>query len=119
MIVAFGFIMTVVLYMYVCFASAVYVPEMWPTHIRLRGSGFCNAIGRLVTVFTPFGVAWILSNYGSIAVFATIAGVLCVSALIIAFLGIETRKRSLEEIGRVSVDDDERPGVSQVVPEKP
>lgn len=119
MIVAFGFVMTVVLYMYVCFASAVYVPEMWPTHIRLRGSGFCNAIGRLVTVFTPFGVAWILSNYGSIAVFATIAGILCVSALIIAFLGIETRKRSLEEIGRVSVDDDELPSISQVVPEKP
>lgn len=104
MIVAFGFCMTVVLFMYVCFASAVYVPELWPTHIRLRGSGFCNSIGRLVTVFTPFGVAWILSNYGSIAVFATIAGVLCVAALIIAFIGIETRQKSLEEIGRVSGD---------------
>lgn len=104
MIVAFGFCMTVVLFMYVCFASAVYVPELWPTHIRLRGSGFCNSIGRLVTVFTPFGVAWILSNYGSIAVFATIAGVLCFVALIIAFIGIETRQKSLEEIGRVTGD---------------
>jgi putative MFS transporter len=99
MIVGFGFCMTVVLFMYVCFASAVYVPEMWPTEIRLRGSGFCNAIGRLVTVFTPFGVAWILSNYGSIAVFLTIGGVLCGAAAIIGFLGIETRAKSLEEIG--------------------
>jgi putative MFS transporter len=99
MIVGFGFCMTVVLFMYVCFASAVYVPEMWPTEIRLRGSGFCNAIGRLVTVFTPFGVAWILSNYGSVAVFLTIGAVLCGGAVIVGFLGIETRGKSLEEIG--------------------
>jgi len=87
------------LFMYVCFASAVYVPELWPTAIKLRGSGFCNSIGRLFTVFTPFGVAWILSNYGSVAVFATIAGVLVGVAIIVAFLGIETRAKSIEEIG--------------------
>jgi MFS transporter, putative metabolite:H+ symporter len=99
MIVVFGFFMTVVLFMYVCFASAVYVPELWPTAIRLRGSGFCNSIGRLFTVFTPFGVAWILTNFGSVAVFATIAGVLVGVAVIVAFLGIETRAKSIEEIG--------------------
>jgi putative MFS transporter len=102
MIVAFGFGMTVVLYMYVCFASAVYVPELWPTEIRLRGSGFCNSIGRLVTVFTPYGVAWILSNYGPIAVFVTIGVVLCAVAALVAVLGIETRHKSLEEIGRAA-----------------
>jgi putative MFS transporter len=104
MIVGFGFCMTVVLYMYVCFASAVYVPELWPTEIRLRGSGFSNAIGRLVTVFTPYGVAWILSNYGSIAVFITIGAVLCGVAAIVAVIGIETRQKSLEEIGMVAGD---------------
>jgi putative MFS transporter len=102
MIVGFGFCMTVVLYMYVCFASAVYVPELWPTEIRLRGSGFCNSIGRLVTVFTPYGVAWILSNYGSIAVFLTIGAILCGVAAIVAVIGIETRQKSLEEIGLVA-----------------
>lgn len=99
MIVAFGFFMTVVLFMYVCFASAVYVPELWPTAIRLRGSGFCNSIGRLFTVFTPFGVAWILSNFGSVAVFATISAILIGVAVVVAFLGIETRAKSVEEIG--------------------
>jgi len=102
MIVGFGFCMTVVLYMYVCFASAVYVPELWPTEIRLRGSGFCNSIGRLVTVFTPYGVAWILSNYGATATFLTIGGVLVCVAAIVAVLGIETRHKSLEEIGLVA-----------------
>ncbi|MBP2642650.1 MAG: ral substrate transporter [Firmicutes bacterium] len=100
LIVAFGFCLTVVLYMYVCFASAVYVPELWPTEIRLRGSGFCNSIGRLVTVFTPYGVAWILTNYGSVVVFATIGGVMALVAVIVGTVGIETRQKSLEEIGR-------------------
>lgn len=100
LIVAFGFLMTVILFMWVCFASAVYVPEMWPTEIRLRGSGLCNAIGRLVTVFTPYGVAWILTNYGSVAVFLTIGAVLMLVAIIVATIGIETRGKSLEEIGK-------------------
>ncbi len=99
LIVGFGFLMTVILFMWVCFASAVYVPELWPTEIRLRGSGFSNAVGRLVTVFTPYGVAWILTNYGSVAVFVTIGIVLSFVAVIVATIGIETRGKSLEEIG--------------------
>ncbi len=47
-----GLVMISFLYMYVCFASAVYVPELWPTHLRLRGSGFVNAVGWIVAVFT-------------------------------------------------------------------
>lgn len=98
MIVILGFSLIVFLYMYVCFASAVYVPELWPTEIRLRGSGICNSIGRVVTIFTPFGVAWLMTNYGSIAVFLTLGGVLIFVALLIATIGIETRQKSIEEI---------------------
>lgn len=98
MIIILGFSLIVFLYMYVCYASAVYVPELWPTEIRLRGSGVCNAIGRIVTIFTPFGVAWLMTNYGSVAVFITLAGVLIFVALIIATIGIETRQKSIEEI---------------------
>lgn len=98
MIVILGFSLIVFLYMYVCFASAVYVPELWPTEIRLRGSGVCNAIGRVVTVFTPFAVAWLMTNWGSVAVFLTIGGVLIFVALLLATIGIETRQKSIEEI---------------------
>lgn len=98
MIVILGFSLIVFLYMYVCFASAVYVPELWPTEIRLRGSGICNSIGRVVTIFTPFGVAWLMTNYGSVAVFLILGGVLIFVALLIATIGIETRQKSIEEI---------------------
>lgn len=100
LIIVFGFCLISLLYCYVCFASSVYVPELWPTEIRLRGSGFCNAIGRLVTVFTPYGASWILTNYGSVAVFATVGGILFLVALVVATLGIETRQKTIEEISK-------------------
>lgn len=97
-ILCYGLVMIFFLYMYVCFASAVYVPELWPTHLRLRGSGFVNAVGRIVAVFTPYGVAVLLTRYGSIRVFIVLGVMLVVCALILFCFGIETRKVSLEEI---------------------
>ncbi|WP_411683155.1 MFS transporter [Clostridium thailandense] len=104
LIIIFGFCLIAFLYIYVCFASAVYVPELWPTEARLRGSGFCNAVGRAVTIFTPYGVAWLMTNYGSVAVFIALGGVLGIVALILATIGIETRQKSIEEIGLDVID---------------
>lgn len=101
-ILSYGLVMIFFLYMYVCFSSAVYVPELWPTHLRLRGSGFVNAVGRIVAVFTPYGVAILLTQYGSITVFVVLGVMLVVCALILFFFGIETRMVSLEEISSQS-----------------
>lgn len=97
-ILSYGLVMIFFLYMYVCFASAVYVPELWPTHLRLRGSGFVNAVGRIVAVFTPYGVAILLTHYGSIMVFIVLGVMLLLCALFLFCFGIETRNISLEEI---------------------
>ena len=97
-IITLGFVMIFFLYMYVCFASAVYVPELWPTHMRLRGSGFVNSVGRMVAVFTPYLVAFLLTQYNSIMVFKVLGAVLIICSLIIFFFGVETRKVSLERI---------------------
>ena len=35
----------------VCFA--VYIPELFPTEVRLRASGICNTFGRGATIVTP------------------------------------------------------------------
>jgi putative MFS transporter len=102
-IIIIGFILISVLYMYVCFSSSVYVPELWPTEARLRGLGVCNAVGRAVTIFTPYGIAWIMTKYGSVAVFIAIGVVLGMVALVIMTLGVETRQKTVEEIGREAV----------------
>ncbi|MEB2416822.1 MFS transporter [Citrobacter sp. R-1.5.2] len=97
-ILCYGLVMIFFLYMYVCFASAVYVPELWPTHLRLRGSGFVNAVGRIVAVFTPYGVAVLLTQYGAVTVFIVLGAMLVVCSLILFCFGIETRRVSLEQI---------------------
>lgn len=100
-IMAIGFILITVLYMYVCFASAVYVPELWPTNAKIRGSGLCNSIGRVVTVATPYGVAWLLNNYSVTMIFIILAAIMILGALAVAVIGIETRNKTVEEIGNM------------------
>jgi putative MFS transporter len=97
-IILYGLVMIFFLYMYVCFSSAVYIPELWPTHMRLRGSGFVNSVGRVVAVFAPYGVAALLTHYNSITVFIVLGALLLICAAILFVFGIETRKVSLEMI---------------------
>lgn len=94
-----GFILFTFIYMYVCFASAVYVPEIWPTNAKLRGSGFCNAVGRASGIVFPFIVNSVLTNFGPSAVFVLLSVVAALIAIGIIFLGVETRGESVEEIG--------------------
>jgi len=100
LIVILGFILTIVIYVYVCLACSVYVPEMWPTEARLRGTGFANAVGRVSAIFSPYGVAWLLSNYGPTAVFIGLGVVVIILAAIITTMGVETRHKSLETISK-------------------
>lgn len=107
-IIIYGLIMIFFLYMYVCFSSAVYIPELWPTHMRLRGSGFVNSVGRVVAVFAPYGVAALLTHYDSITVFITLGGLLICCAVILFTFGIETRKVSLEEITKSAMEPEKK-----------
>lgn len=86
------------LYYYAILACSVYLGEGFPTEIRLRGSGFAHAIGRLAGIISPYAIAFLLQSYGAPAVFLTNGAVLIVLAIIIGFCGEETRGKSLEEI---------------------
>ena len=95
------FLLNTIIYMYVCYASAVYVPEMWPTSAKLSGSGFCNAMGRVSNIFFPFLVTYVASSIGSSAVFILISIVAAIIAVSVAIFGVETRGESVEDIGNV------------------
>lgn len=99
-LIALTFLMNTIIYMYVCYASAVYVPEMWPTSAKLSGSGFSNAMGRVSNVFFPFLVT-ALAAQSSSYVFILLAVVAAIIAAGIFFLGIETRGESVESIGSI------------------
>lgn len=96
------FFLNTVIYMYVCYASAVYVPEMWPTSAKLSGSGFCNAIGRVSNIFFPFLVTSVAAgSMGSAGVFILISIVAAIIAVCIFIFGVETRGESVEDIGNI------------------
>lgn len=99
-LIALTFLMNTIIYMYVCYASAVYVPEMWPTSAKLSGSGFSNAMGRVSNVLFPFLVT-ALASQSSSYVFILLAIVAAIIAIAVIFLGVETRGESVESIGDV------------------
>lgn len=102
-IIVIGTVLVFVLYIFNSFSSAVYAPEIWPTKVKMRGSGIANSIGRIVAICTPYAIAWLLTNYGVQAVFLALGFALGLCALILARFGIETRKKSIEEIENTSL----------------
>jgi putative MFS transporter len=97
-ILAVGTLMILVLYIYNSFASAVYAPELWPTEYKMRGLGIANGIGRIVAILSPYLVAWLLTDYGVVAVFVVLGIQLTACAVVLFLFGIETRSRSCEEM---------------------
>ncbi|MFT0848652.1 MFS transporter [Actinomycetaceae bacterium L2_0104] len=93
-----GTLMIMVLYIYNSFSSAVYAPEIWPTEQKMRGLGIANSIGRITAILSPYLVAWLLTDFGVVAVFVVLGGLLTTCALILAVFGIETRGKSCEEM---------------------
>jgi putative MFS transporter len=105
-IIVIGVIMTFVLYIYNSFSSAVYAPEVWPTQAKMRGFGIADAIGRIVAIFMPYLIAFLLTEYGPTAIFILVGIILAICALVLSIFGIETRKKSIEEIEAIDSKKD-------------
>jgi putative MFS transporter len=93
-----GFILCSILYYYAILACSVYLGEEFPTRVRMRGSGFAHAVGRIAGIVSPYVTAFLLQSYGTPTVFLVNGIVLVVSAIIIGICGEETRGKTLEEI---------------------
>lgn len=91
-IMASGFVMCTITYYYSLLACSVYLGEAFPTEIRLRGSGFANAMGRIASISTPSVVAFFLQSSGvvSVYIFVGICMVILPSSLASAALKLAT-----------------------------
>lgn len=74
-----------------------YTPELYPTPMRGTGAGTAAAFGRIGGIVAPYIVGHLLKS-GQGIVFAHFAIVVLIGALAVAFLGEETKQRSLETI---------------------
>ncbi len=93
-----GFLLTVPIYVLVALLFAVYVPELFPTEVRLRASGICNTLGRGATIVTPFVVVALYAQHGIVGVLALMIGLLAIQIIVVAWLGVEPTGQRLEDL---------------------
>jgi putative MFS transporter len=87
-----------------------YIAEIWPNRLRASGMGFSYGIGNLGKIIGPLGLALIVGSSNYVAPKVTLDALFPAllflafwygqAGLVFAFLGIETKGRSIEEIGR-------------------
>ena len=82
----------------------IFTSEVFPTNARASGFGMAAGVGRLATAgFIP-AIPWIQSQFGFLAVFATIATLLCIAAISINLIGPETKQMALEAVASAGDD---------------
>src|SRR6476620_7047820 len=90
-----GFFLTIPIYILVAVLFAVYVPELFPTALRLRGVGICNAVGRSVSIIVPLLVVPLFANFGIPGVLIAMSSALLAMCIVVGVLGTETRIEKL------------------------
>ena len=93
-----GFILFTLIYLLVALGIATYTPELFPTKIRMRGNGIANTMGRIAGIATPQIIVAMYVVGGVNSVMSLIVGALLFLTVVMLVLGIETRKKTLEEI---------------------
>ena len=111
MAVLLGFAMFSLIYFQVSVVVAGYVPELFPTGIRMRGTAVTSVAGRITAIVVPFAVVWLFTAGGLAFVLGGVAAALLIQAGLVALYPEETNGRSLEAIAG------EAPGSVSVPPE--
>jgi MFS transporter, putative metabolite:H+ symporter len=93
-----GLLLVIPIYVLVALLFAIYVPELFPTEVRLRASGICNTLGRGATIITPFIVVALFAHYGVIGVLGLMIGLLAIQIVVVGALGVESTGQRLEDI---------------------
>ena len=75
-----------------------YIPELFPTAFRLRGTGFAGVCGRAASMSTPYLAVALFQHFGISGVLAMVSGVLGLLIVALLVLRVETNQQSLEDI---------------------
>ena len=93
-----GMLLTSAIFTLMAMLFGIYIPELFPTEIRLRAAGICNTFGRGATIVTPFIVIALFDSDGIAGVIMAMTGLLSLLALVVLLFGVEPRQRGLEEL---------------------
>ena len=90
-----GFLLTIPIYLLVAVLFAVYIPELFPTALRLRGVGICNAVGRSASIIVPLLIGPLFAKLGIPGVLTAMSSALLALCVVVVALGTETRVQKL------------------------
>lgn len=79
-----------------------YIPELFPTRLRMRGTAWCSATSRIVAATSPILVGYLLvaNMFHTIAIVFSLT--LFIPLIVFLIWGPETKGRGLEQITRVN-----------------
>jgi MFS transporter, putative metabolite:H+ symporter len=107
-----GFLLFTLTYLLVALGIATYIPELFATENRMRANGIAGCAGRITGIFAPQLVVMMYAMGGVQDVLAMIVGALVVLVVVLAVFGIETNRRSLEDIAPSMDTNDALPASS-------
>jgi putative MFS transporter len=93
---AVGVVLIASLYLGTTMGWSTYVPELFPTELRLRGTGISSVAGRAVSILAPQAVTQLYAFNGVNAVVYTVMGLLIAQAILVAAFGIQTNRKALD-----------------------
>jgi MFS family permease len=74
---------------------AIYLPELFPTHVRATAVAFCNGTGRLITSVGPLVAGLLVVPFGSFNNAAAFMTCFAVFSIVAMMIGRETRDDAL------------------------
>ncbi|MEK6319672.1 MAG: MFS transporter [Burkholderia gladioli] len=97
-IVMVGFGLVSALYTITTLGLFGYIPELFPTEVRLRGTGVAGTAGRASSILTPYLALLLYQRFGVSGVISMVSLVLVVLCVAIVVLRVETSRQALEDI---------------------
>ena len=91
-----GLVLTTVLFFGGAIGFSAYVPEIFPTELRLRDTAVSSVAGRAASIFAPPAMALLFAADGVRGVTLALVSLLVAQAVIVLALGVETHARTLE-----------------------
>ncbi len=98
---AIGFGLVTSIYTVVTLGLYGYIPELFPTAYRLRGTGFSSMCGRAASMCTPYLAVALFQSFG----LPGVLGMLTLLIVALVVLRVETRGQSLEDIGTTAEEN--------------
>jgi putative MFS transporter len=93
-----GFALVTAIYTVCTLGLFGYIPELFPTTHRLRGTGIAGTCGRAASMSTPYVAIVLYSHFGVTGVVSMVSGVLLLMSVAIVALRVETSNQTLEAI---------------------